>query len=558
MNVSGPHRFLKTVSLSLMASVSFMGDAALLGDYLSGSYATLLRDSKARAENFKQAFEASPQDTRLGRRAVTAALTNGDFSEARELSRRVYKVDNKESMAQAILAIDAFERGRNSTVSKYLNSNSVDITMAIVMSFTEVWNHADKGDFEKAIKAAEKQDGRPYFGELAKLQKAKIYALKGDIDKANTLYEELEETGQSSVETVLSMARFYAHSDQVEKAKSVLATYIETTGIESGPIQTYADVLGRGQSIDKPVAPQQQLSRALTEPSYGFFLNNRAADAAEVYLRLALHVDPENEKAKIWLASLLDRTERSDTAMEIYKSFSDTSPYVISARLSEANIYFDRDEDDKALKVLTNLNENHQTFVTREALGRARLIREKYEEALPIYNAIVESMAEEDIQANTQPLYFRGIIFERIKQWEKAEIDFLRVLEIEPENADALNYLGYTWVDRGENLTRAFDMIRKAVELEPDSGAIIDSLGWAHYKLGEYEEAKVQLEKAVTLSPSSATIVDHLGDVYWKLGRYREAGYQWERALIYDPTDEERESIQKKLKSGLSATSSSQ
>ena len=576
MNVSGPHRFLKTVSLSLMASVSFMGlsqsayakkgmsyeqapeDAALLGDYLSGSYANLLRDAEARAENFKQAFDASPKDTRLGRRAVTAALTNGNFSEARDLSRRVYKVDKKESMAQAILAIEAFEKGRNSTVSRYLNSDSVDITMAIVMSFTEMWNHADKGDFDKAIKAAEKQDGRPYFGDLAKLQKAKIYALKGDVDKANTLYEELEETGQSSVETVLSMARFYANSDQRDKAKSVLATYIEKTGIESGPIQSYADALMAGKSIDKPLPPKAQLSRALTEPSYGFFLNNRAADAAEVYLQLALHIDPKNEKAKLWLASLLDRTERSETAMGIYKSFSDSSPYVISARLSEANIYFDRDEDDKALKVLTNLNENHQTFVTREALGRARLIREKYEEALPIYNAIVESMSEEDIQANTQPLYFRGIIFERIKQWEKAEVDFLRVLEIEPENADALNYLGYTWVDRGENLTRAFDMIRKAVELEPDSGAIIDSLGWAHYKLGEYEEAKVQLEKAVTLSPSSATIVDHLGDVYWKLGRYREAGYQWERALIYDPTDEERESIAKKLKSGLSALSSAQ
>ena len=198
------------------------------------------------------------------------------------------------------------------------------------------------------------------------------------------------------------------------------------------------------------------------------------------------------------------------------------------------------------------MNDRHETFVTREALGRARLIREKYEDALPIYTAIIESMSEEDIAKNTQPLYFRGISYERTEEWEKAEADFLRILDIEPENADALNYLGYTWVDRGENLERAFEMIRKAVDLEPESGAIIDSLGWAHYKLGQYEAAKVQLEKAVELSPSSSTIVDHLGDVYWKLGRYREAGYQWERALIYDPTEEERETIEAKLKSGLS------
>ena len=308
-----------------------------------------------------------------------------------------------------------------------------------------------------------------------------------------------------------------------------------------------------GEKIDEPLSSNAQLSRALTDPAYEFFLRNRAPDAAEVYLRLALHVDPDNEKAQLWLASLLENTERSEEAMKIYKSFPEKSSYVISARLSEANLYFADEEDEKALKVLEDVNDKHETFVTREALGRARLIREKYKDALPIYTAIIESMSGDEVKKNTQPLYFRGIIYERLKQWEKAEADFLRVLEIEPENADALNYLGYTWVDRGENLERAFEMINKAVELEPQSGAIIDSLGWAHYKLGQYQEAKTQLEKAVELSPSSATIVDHLGDVYWKLGRYREAGYQWERALLYEPTDEERETIENKLKSGLSS-----
>jgi tetratricopeptide (TPR) repeat protein len=139
------------------------------------------------------------------------------------------------------------------------------------------------------------------------------------------------------------------------------------------------------------------------------------------------------------------------------------------------------------------------------------------------------------------------------KQWDKAVADFRRVLEIDPENPDALNYLGYTWVDRGENLTEAFEMIRKAVRLEPESGAITDSLGWAHYKLGQYDEAKIHLEKAVVLTPASATIVDHLGDVYWKLGRFREAGYQWERALDFDPTDEEEIAIRRKLEGGLDA-----
>lgn len=528
-------------------------DAGLLGDYLAGTYANFLDDAEARSKYFTKAFEASSDNVNLGRRAITSALTAGDFELAKTHAKQVYKIDNTEAMAQTILAIDAFERGRHSSAKKYLNSNSPDITMGLVMSFVEGWNEVALGKEDKARKHFEDMLSRPFFGEAAKLQLAKIDAMDGKIDLANAAFENLESPSQSTVETALATARFYANSGQEDKAKARLQKYLDESGLESGPLRSYLDALEVGKSIDKPLKAKQQLSRALTDPSYEFFLRNRAPDAAEVWLRLAVHIDPKNEKAQLWLASLLESTERSDEAMEIYKNFSDSSPYIVSAKLSEANVYFDRDEDDRALAVLEDINAKQESFITREALGRARLIRENYEDALPIYTAIVESMSEEDIKGNTQPLYFRGIAYERTKQWEQAEADFLRVLEIEPDNADALNYLGYTWVDRGENLEKAFEMIRRAVEMEPDSGAIVDSLGWAHYKLGEYKEAKIQLEKAVTLSPSSATIIDHLGDVYWKLGRYREAGYQWERALIYDPTDEERETIAKKLQSGLSA-----
>lgn len=536
-----------------MAFMNQPEDASLLGDYLAGTYANFLKDSEAREKFYTRAFDADPSNINIGRRAVTSALAAGDFEKAQELAEKVYAVDETESMAQAVLSIDAFTRGKHKTAKQFLDPNSADITMGIVMALTNGWNEYEMGNVDEARTAFEQQASRPYFGELAKLQIANLEALEGNKSEANKAFEALKDTTQSTIETALASARFYANSGQRDKALTRLESYINETGLESGPLKSYTEALRDGRRIDDPLDPKAQLSRALTDPSYEFFLRNRAPDAAEVYLRLALQVDPENEKAQLWLASLLENTDRSDEAMKIYKSFPEESSYVISARLSEANLYFDDEEDEKALKVLEDVNDRHETFVTREALGRARLIREKYEDALPIYTAIIESMSEDEIVKNTQPLYFRGIIYERLKQWEKAEADFLRVLAIEPENADALNYLGYTWVDRGENLERAFEMINKAVELEPQSGAIIDSLGWAHYKLGQYQEAKVQLEKAVELSPSSATIVDHLGDVYWKLGRYREAGYQWERALLYEPTEEERETIEKKLKSGLTS-----
>ena len=186
--------------------------------------------------------------------------------------------------------------------------------------------------------------------------------------------------------------------------------------------------------------------------------------------------------------------------------------------------------------------------VTMEALGRAYIIRENYIKALPIYNDLILKMTDQELKANLQPLYFRGICYERVGKWDKAEDDFKKVLSINPNYADALNYLGYTWIDRGEYLSESLEMIQKAVELSPNNGAIIDSLGWAYYKLGDLKKAKLHLEVAVEMSPTSATIIDHLGDVYWVTERKKEAMYQWERALNYNPTTKEKNYIVEKLK----------
>jgi len=236
------------------------------------------------------------------------------------------------------------------------------------------------------------------------------------------LFKAAEENGQSAIETRLSKARFLHSIGENDTALKELEAFSEQNGVfETGPIAAYIKALKNGEAIDG-----------------------------------------------LLTRDLLDNTERSAEAMRLYKDVPDSSHYVVSAKLAEANVYFGKEEDENAIKVLEGINAKHPSFITREALGRARLIRENYEDALPIYVELVNSMSEEDLKGNTQPLYFRGISYERTKQWDKAEADFKRVLEIEPDNADALNYLGYTWVDRGENLTEAFEMIRRALELEPE------------------------------------------------------------------------------------------
>ena len=126
-----------------------------------------------------------------------------------------------------------------------------------------------------------------------------------------------------------------------------------------------------------------------------------------------------------------------------------------------------------------------------------------------------------------------------------------KALELFPDQPLVLNYLGYSWVDQGVHLEEGMDMIRRSVEQRPDDGYIVDSLGWAYYRTGNYDEAVKNLERAVLLKPDDPTINDHLGDAYWRVGRTLEANFQWSQAKDFKPDDDELATIEKKLKEGL-------
>jgi len=541
---------LKTTDMSAGA------DAKLFADYLIGSYTNYIDDAENRAEFYVSAFEADESDGGLARRAITSAIAAGDMVETQSLAKEILRNHPNEPVSRTILGASAFAKGDYTAANQYFEDGTNDPSVKIMMDMMYGWSKAAQGDTEKGAEILGGLGGGAYFQVLGRVMQANMHGPEGDLEKAKESYDLAEASGVADTSTALSRARVVSRSGDISAALEKLEEFdSQSGGFELGPVKSYLDDLLAGKPISKKLTPQQEASWAMTDAAYGFFVRNRAFDFAEVYIRTALNIDPTNDRARIWLAALIEEN-RQDEALDLFRSVKSDSDYAVSARLSEANVFFDRDEDETAIKILEAANRDYPSLTTREALGRARLIRENYEDALPIYDALVKSMSDEEIENDIQPLYYRAVCYERVKEWDKSVADFKRVLAIDPENADALNYLGYTWVDRNENLEEAFDMIEKAVELEPQSGAIVDSLGWAHYKLGQYSEARKNLEKAVELTPNSATIVDHLGDVYWRLGRYREAGFQWERALEFDPTDEERVSINAKIKGGLSAGTS--
>ena len=160
-------------------------------------------------------------------------------------------------------------------------------------------------------------------------------------------------------------------------------------------------------------------------------------------------------------------------------------------------------------------------------------------------------------KSNAVYYYYRGICEERSKQWSKAEADMRKALELQPEQPHVLNYLGYSWIDQGINLDEGMKMIKRAVDQRPDDGYIVDSLGWAYYRIGNYEEAVKNLERAIDLKPEDPTINDHLGDAYWRVGRTLEAKFQWAHARDLKPEPEDLPKIEAKIDNGLPDDTSS-
>lgn len=540
--------FLILASCTTARLQPIQSETTVFSSFLAGSYASRIKESQFRSDYLTTAFEYSDFEVSLGQKAISSAIVANNLALAHQHAVVINKKDKNDPLSNFVLGYRALSQGLHETATQYLTRETDEVTISIMKGLLAGWNFVALGDIDKARGEFLFLEGGVYFQNLGQLQIAKAEGLIGDTDRALEAFKLVKDSGQLRTEYYLSKARFLISIGRNKDALLELEYYLKENNLRGGSeIERYIKLLKSEKTKNIEKTAIQEAARALTEPSYWFFVANRSSDAGEILLRLALDLDPNHDKATIWLGELLENTKRPSEALGLYLSVSDKSSYDITAKLSAANLYLNKKSDQKALNILQKLNLDKPTAVTQEALGRAYVIRENYINALPVYDGLIHKMTDQELNANPQVLYFRGICYERIGKWDEAEADFKKVLSIDPNHADALNYLGYTWIEKGKYLSTSLEMIQKAVELSPNSGAIIDSLGWAYYKLGNLKKAKLNLEAAVELSPTSATIIDHLGDIYWVIGRKKEAMYQWERALNYNPTKKEKNYILEKL-----------
>jgi Flp pilus assembly protein TadD len=294
----------------------------------------------------------------------------------------------------------------------------------------------------------------------------------------------------------------------------------------------------------EPLTPARGAAAGLYGLS-AIFLGESDSTNGLAALTLALMLDPAYDGARLAFAQEHARLGHIDLARAALARIAPESPYAGAARMMEAWVLLDSGAEEEAIE-LARANAASGDLRARRTLADMYRNLGRYGEAEPIYTSMLAD------SPNDWRLHFaRGAARERLGRWPDAEADLRRALELSPDQPEVLNYLGYSWIDRGEHLEEGLAMIRRAVELRPGSGAIIDSLGWAYYRLGDYAQALDHLERAVELEPADPTLNDHLGDVYWRLGRRIEARFQWQRALTLEPDNSA--AIEAKLSGGLPA-----
>ncbi len=280
-------------------------------------------------------------------------------------------------------------------------------------------------------------------------------------------------------------------------------------------------------------------------------------DLALIYLQLALYLEPNHAMALLSLADLYESLKKPELAIAVYDRIPASSPLHRNAEIQIASDLDTLDRTDEAKKRLEQLVAEHPKD-NEAIIALANILRGRkdFDACADVYGKAIDNIPTLE-KSNWVLFYFRGICYERSHQWPAAEADLKKALELFPDQPLVLNYLGYSWIDQGTNLDEGMNMIRRAVEQRPDDGYIVNSLGWANFRIHNYDEAVKDLERAVELKPEDPTINDHLGDAYWRVGRVLEARFQWSHAKDLKPEPEDLPKIEEKLRAGLADDTSS-
>ena len=531
------------------SSTPFEVRSGAAGSYLAGLIAGSDRDTLAAATFFREALRQDPRNRDLAERAFIASLTNGDMREAVDLAQRLVKADSRNALIQMVLAARSMRAKQWTQAREELaragGGRQRDLT-ALLLS---AWTIAGAGDVRRAVESIDRLNDER-FDFFRQFHIGLMLEMSGQAAEAGKRFKAAYDIDNTSLRIVDAYARSLARRGEREEARKVYLDFDRLLP-RHPTVRDALQRLDRGETLEPIV---RSAASGAAEVLFGLgLIGSQQNDTlvAMVYLRLALYLAPDHATAAITLGDSYERVKQYERALDAYDLIPETSPLYGLAEAQTGLVLEAMGKAEEATKHLEGIVARRPKDIDAlSALGNVQRSRKLYKESAETFTRVID-LVPEPKRGDWTLFYFRGIAYERSKQWPKAEPDFKKALELFPEQPLALNYLGYSWVDQGLHLEEGEKLLRRAVELRPDDGYIIDSLGWVHYRLGRYEEAVRELERAVDMRPGDPVINDHLGDAYWRVGRKLEAYFQWNHARDLNPEPEDLERILKKIANGL-------
>jgi len=522
-----------------------------IGNYLAGRQAQRDGNLTAAAAYFGKALKQKPETPGLLRQTFIVTLIDGRMAEAVELAKAYLKEEPDQAIAQLTVAVDHMKHKRfqqAETMLKGLREEGLStFTTPLLLTWARFGQNAGAKALEGLNPLAEKKG----VENLVEIHQALIHQLTGKEDEAiKLLTGVVERQSPPSSRVIHLLGAMLERKGDAEKAKAVYRLYLN-----DHPTSRLMDVaLKRAGSGKKPAIVIQTAKDGAAEALYDIGSSLRRQNAHETaiaLIRLSLYLKPDFAVARYILGDILQSDNRPEAAVKEFEAVAADSDYGWSAQLQAAALLGDLKRTEEAVKRLKALAKARPDLPDAHLhMGDVFRRKEDYPKAAEAYSAAIKLVAKPEPH-HWSLYYARGIAYERAKKWDQSEKDLLKALDLRPDQPYVLNYLGYTWIDQGQNLDRATDMIKKAVSLAPNDGFIADSLGWAYYRLNDFPKAVVELERAVELRPQDPVINDHLGDAYWKVGRKLEARFQWKRALSLKPDEDLVPKISRKLEKGL-------
>ena len=524
------------------------------GSYLAARSAMAANDFDQAARFYSRALARDPDNIAILENAATAYLGLGDLDRANDLALRLVPAGSTGQLGGLILLGAQARDGAWEDLRAALDGGTT--VGPLLDGLARAWSLVGSGNMSAALDAFDDVAESAGVAAFGLYHKALALASVGDFESAAQIFS--GEEGATLRLTRRGVVAYAQVLSQLERNADAIDLIAKSFGASLDPqLEDLKVRLEAGETLafDTITAPSDGVAEVYFTIANA--LRNEAQPAYTLlYGRMAAAIRPDHIDALLLSAELLEALERYDLATEVYDRVPRDDPSFHAAEIGRADALRRAGRDEAAVEVLKQLAESHGDLpLVHVTLGDTLRGMDRFEEAVGPYDTAL-SLVDAPDQQHWIVYFARAICYERTDQWPQAEADFRKALELNPDQPQVLNYLGYSYLEKQENYEEALTMIEKAVELRPDSGYIIDSLGWGLYRLGRYQEAVGHMENAVEKMPIDPIVNDHLGDVYWAVGRYREAEFQWHRALSFitedtDLQDVNPDRIRRKLEVGL-------